>query len=587
MARKKHYGRKSAVNRNWANIERENPLWESYYRSLQLFPDDQWELFKKACQEPLPLTFRVTGSTSPKLRKEILQLFQQDHLEKLTGVEFEGVKVDPPQLLPWYPSQSAWQIDVPKRVMRKNEMFSATQRFLVLETGAGNISRQEAVSMVPPLLLDVKPCHKVLDMCAAPGSKTAQLIEALHADPVTPPTGFVIANDSDTRRSHMLVHQLKRLRSPNYLILNHDAQFFPRIAVKQDVSSKHKCLKFDRVLCDVPCSGDGTLRKNINVWSDWKHQNGLGLHALQWKILNRGIELLEDGGRIVYSTCSLNPIEDEAVVAQALRKWGDSVTLVECSAELPQLKRCQGISQWPVIGKNQQVKARGDEGSLESWFPPTAEEAQKFHLERCMRILPHQQNTGGFFVAVFEKTASVETASEVEDKLAAVTIAEPSTTAPVEKKKKALPLDAIDEPFNFVSGDNEDMQKCWSFFGINEQFNRDCCLVRSKLGDPIRVVYTVNPMLKDIIQMNGEKLKKIYAGVKMFVYQRDDIECPWRIHSEAVPCIRNYMNHNRVIEADKDLLKVLIEEPFPTYDFLLKHDVSQKIIDKINTLSTG
>lgn len=584
MAKKKHYGRKSGGTRNWANIERENPVWEEYYRSLRLFPDEEWERFKKACQDPLPLTFRVTGSTSAKLRKEVLQLFQNDHLHKLSGVEFEGVAVDPPQQLPWYPDNSAWQIDVPKRVMRKNDKFSATQRFLVLETGVGNISRQEAVSMVPPLLMDVQPHHTVLDMCAAPGSKTAQLVEALHSDPATKPTGYVIANDSDTRRSHMLVHQLKRLRSPNYLILNHDAQFFPRIAVEEGVSAKHKCLKFDRILCDVPCSGDGTLRKNINVWSDWKHQNGLGLHALQWNILNRGIELLENGGRLVYSTCSLNPIEDEAVVAQALRKWGASIKLIDCSDRLPQLKRSKGVSKWPVIGKNQEPKLRGAEGSLESWFSPSAEEEKEFHLERCMRILPHQQNTGGFFVAVFEK--DVNTVAEVTETLTTVKIADPVVTH-TPKKKEALPLDAIDEPFNFIDGDNDEMTSCWSFFGISEEFNRDCCLVRNKTGDATRVVYTVNPQLKNIIQLNNEKLKMIYAGVKMFIYQRDDIDCAWRIHSEAVPCLRDYMNHNRIIDINREFLKVILQEPFPTYDFLLSHGVEQDAIDKLSTFSTG
>ena len=73
-----------------------------------------------------------------------------------------------------------------------------------------NTSRQETVSMIPPLVLDVKPHHKVLDMCAAPGSKTAQLIEAIHSsveDDVVP-EGLVVANDADNSRCYMLVHQV-------------------------------------------------------------------------------------------------------------------------------------------------------------------------------------------------------------------------------------------------------------------------------------------------------------------------------------------------------------------------------------------
>ena len=71
--------------------------------------------------------------------------------------------------------------------------------------------------------------------------------------------------------------------------------------------------KYDRVLCDVPCSGDGTGRKQRSVIRTWDVRHGLGLHALQLAILSRGIELLGYGGRLVYSTCSLNPIECEAV----------------------------------------------------------------------------------------------------------------------------------------------------------------------------------------------------------------------------------------------------------------------------------
>jgi 16S rRNA C967 or C1407 C5-methylase (RsmB/RsmF family) len=78
-----------------------------------------------------------------------------------------------------YPDGLAWQFAVPKAVLRKNPEFRKFQAFLVYETEVGNVSRQEAVSMIPPLLLDVLPHHRVLDMCAAPGSKARRL--RLHA----------------------------------------------------------------------------------------------------------------------------------------------------------------------------------------------------------------------------------------------------------------------------------------------------------------------------------------------------------------------------------------------------------------------
>ena len=75
-------------------------------------------------------------------------------------------------------------------------------------------------------------------------------------------------------------------------------------------------MKFDRVLCDVPCSGDGTLRKNIDIWPKWNPANSCTLHGIQYRIAKRGLEMLEVGGRLVYSTCALQPVEDEAVVCR-------------------------------------------------------------------------------------------------------------------------------------------------------------------------------------------------------------------------------------------------------------------------------
>jgi len=105
-------------------------------------------------------------------------------------------------------------------------------------------------------------------------------------------------------------------------------------------------LLFDRVLCDVPCSGDVTLRKAPDMWREWNIGMEQGLHSLQVLIAMRSISLLKIGGRMVYSTCPMNPIENEAVIAEVLRRCGGSVKLLDVSSELPQLIRRPGLKRW-------------------------------------------------------------------------------------------------------------------------------------------------------------------------------------------------------------------------------------------------
>jgi multisite-specific tRNA:(cytosine-C5)-methyltransferase len=370
-------------------------------------------------------------------------------------ITHEGRPVELPKAMPWYPEGLAYSMTTPKNVVRKYGPFKEFQRFLVSETGVGNISRQEQVSMIPPLLLDVQSHHSVLDLCAAPGSKSAQLIELIHAgeeDRVKQAierarsgttsesdnsntsedggrsTGMLVANDVNYRRAQMLVHQVKRLNSPNMIVMNHDATMFPSIELptgSQGLNKQGKYLKFDRILCDVPCSGDGTCRKNPNIWKDWTPQNGLGLFTTQVRILVRALQMLKVGGRVVYSTCSLNPIENEAVVSSAIERCGGvaKVKLLDCSDQLPGLLRKPGLKDWSIMSRGGQiyeswaeaVQFEGDDSKVvPGMFPP--EEAEEIPLEHCMRVYPHQQDTGGFFITALEKLGDIRAKPEPESK---------------------------------------------------------------------------------------------------------------------------------------------------------------------------
>lgn len=178
----------------YADIVKENEKFVRYYKHMKICPDNEWDSFIETLKSDLPTTFRISSNADTIEAKKLLNIvenqFFKNFIDEQTAEDF-----DRPFPLPWYPNNLAWQINVTRKNIRRTESLYKLHNFLVAETEAGGISRQEAVSMIPPLVLDVKPHHKVLDTCAAPGSKTAQIIEALHADGSGIPSGFVIAND--------------------------------------------------------------------------------------------------------------------------------------------------------------------------------------------------------------------------------------------------------------------------------------------------------------------------------------------------------------------------------------------------------
>eukprot|EP00960_Hanusia_phi_P059530 764202-Hanusia_phi.AAC.1 len=248
--------------------------------------------------------------------------------------------------LEWYPNTAAWQLNIEKKDMRKN--IKNLQDFLLREVSVGNIVRMEAVSMIPAIVLGPRPGELVLDMCAAPGSKTGQLLEMVVAsgekgalNSVLQHGGAVLANDPDIKRARMMIHRAKSLSSPCLVVTALPGQSFPKL-----VSDDNTELLFDRVLCDVPCSGDGTIRKSPYTLKRWHPTHGIQIHLLQLQLLRRSAEITKVGGRIVYSTCSLNPLENEAVVAQVVADSKGALKILECPPRLAALKRRKGLTAW-------------------------------------------------------------------------------------------------------------------------------------------------------------------------------------------------------------------------------------------------
>jgi NOL1/NOP2/sun family putative RNA methylase len=252
----------------------------------------------------------------------------------------------------------------------------------------GRLTRQEAVSMIPAIALDAQPGDLVLDMCASPGSKTTQIAEHLNEK------GIVMANEVVNSRINTLVANTKRHGSITPIIVHHDGRFIPKVPQTG----------FDKVLVDAPCTGSATTRKNPDVWNKWLPSGGRTLHKLQLELLTRAISLTKPGGRIVYSTCSLDPIENEAVVAEILRKF-DYLSLIPTSKLIGKVPGRKGITEWPNLN---------DEGSISDWkqvessmHPPSENEIKK-QLPKCLRIWNDDVDAGGFFVAVFSKSSDYE-----------------------------------------------------------------------------------------------------------------------------------------------------------------------------------
>lgn len=179
----------NVVQRPYQEIVKENEKFIRFYKHAKICVENEWENFVEAMRKDLPTTFRISGCRNTA--KKLLNVIRDEFFEK-----YIADQETKPKPLPWYPNEFAWQLELTRKDIRRLESCYKLHNFLIAETTTGNISRQEAVSMIPPIVLDVKPHHKVLDTCASPGSKTAQLIEALHADESDSiPSGLVVAND--------------------------------------------------------------------------------------------------------------------------------------------------------------------------------------------------------------------------------------------------------------------------------------------------------------------------------------------------------------------------------------------------------
>jgi len=297
---------------------------EIYSRYRAIVPD--YDRFVRFLKRPIPTTIRI--NTLKGDREETLGMIGDLN----------------PKQLPYY--------DLGYRVTGRG-IGNRLEHFL------GLFYVQEATSMLPPILLDLKPELKVLDLCAAPGSKTCQIAQHMEN------RGLIVANDNRKDRIRALANNLDRTGIVNTVITNYDGKLIGKLIDNY----------FDRVLIDVPCSAEGTIRQSPKVLYHWGRRNIERLSRLQIGLLIGGFKALKKGGLLVYSTCTFAPEENEVVVDYLLNRYPNA--RIE-PIEINGLKTDSGLSSW-----------QGKE------FDPS--------ISKTVRIYPHKNDTGGFYLARIKK----------------------------------------------------------------------------------------------------------------------------------------------------------------------------------------
>ncbi len=222
----------------------------------------------------------------------------------------------------------------------------------------GYIYLQEAASMIPPEVLQPEEQDSILDLCASPGSKTTQTAAKMKNN------GLIIANDNQISRLKPLQINLQRCGVTNAVITLMEGRWF-----------KNYPKKFDRIMVDAPCSGIGTIRKSLKTIEWWNPNFVKQMAGLQKQLLETAFNLLKEDGTLVYSTCTLEPEENEGVIHNLLSNY-ENAKLEKINLEI---KKSEPVLEF---------------------------EGQKYssEIKKCLRIWPQDNDTEGFFIAKVRKS---------------------------------------------------------------------------------------------------------------------------------------------------------------------------------------
>ena len=305
---------------------------------LHSHPTWMVERWLKRLGEEQTVALLEANNRAPRLSCALHDVTRRDEI--FTALQHAGLRIEPGTIL-----QSAFAV--------RGGSATRTESFR-----SGAISIQDEASQTVPLLLDTQSGDRVLDLCAAPGGKTPSLVRSAGA------SGIVVAADRHAHRLRAMREQFKRLGLTQVSLIELDA-----------TSALPFGILFNRILVDAPCSGTGTLARHPEIRWRLKSEQLAEFHALQTALLKSALQQLAPGGRLVYSTCSIEPEENERVVEEALR--GSSGFRSDVGSEIAR----------SLFGK----------------LAPGCEAAKLFDRDGYFRTTPGALEVDGFFAAVIAK----------------------------------------------------------------------------------------------------------------------------------------------------------------------------------------
>ena len=312
-------------------------LPEEFLKRMQEMLGEEYEEFLASYEQPRTYGLRV-------------------NTRKMTPEEFEERKIFPVKRIPWVENGFFYEGDVRPA---QHPLYAAGAYYL-----------QEPSAMTPAACLPVEPGERVLDLCAAPGGKATELGAKLKGK------GVLVANDISNSRAKALLYNLEVFGIDNAFVTNETPA---RLA---DAFEGY----FDKILVDAPCSGEGMFRKEQAVARDWTPEKSEYFAGQQREIVRQAVRMLRPGGKLLYSTCTFAPCEDEQTIAWTLEQFPQMrlIPLPEYEGFSP------GRPEWG--NENSAGYPEGTNGNLE--------------LKRCVRIWPHKMNGEGHFLAFLEKDSA-------------------------------------------------------------------------------------------------------------------------------------------------------------------------------------